>query len=322
MPVAAPGPGVPGGRADTADNRHAAGRPDHVDQLGAGVLAVRNLLTGRSDRQGAARLFWMVFAAVLGAFLLRATWSTPTISKQIVLGVAVAMVWAGQMWLGYVAIEPFARRFWPQALISWTRLLNGRLSDPLVGRDILAGMVAGLILVLHHYLMYLAPEWFGEPAPWPLLGTGGLISVTGRFQVGGWLLSVPGMIENGAFDTFLVFLIFLLVLRRQWLAAVAFVVLEPLFWGFATSSPVSGLMTIPIWCLLVFVLVRFGLLAVCIAWAPDVLLIGACPLTPDLGAWYAGFGLWTLTLIAALASWSAYTAAGGRRLLQEGLFRE
>jgi fructuronate reductase len=33
----------------------------------------------------------------------------------------------------YVALEPFVRRMWPDALISWSRAIMGRLRDPLVG---------------------------------------------------------------------------------------------------------------------------------------------------------------------------------------------
>jgi len=33
----------------------------------------------------------------------------------------------------------------PEQLISWTRLLAGRMRDPMVGRDALIGVVAGLI---------------------------------------------------------------------------------------------------------------------------------------------------------------------------------
>ena len=46
-------------------------------------------------------------------------------------------------WLDYLALEPFVRRRWPEAMISWTRLLGGRFADPLVARDILIGCAAG-----------------------------------------------------------------------------------------------------------------------------------------------------------------------------------
>ena len=56
-----------------------------------------------------------------------------------------AAFWSGLIWLFYVAIEPYVRRNWPEALISWTRLQSGQLRDPLVASHILAGVTAGLV---------------------------------------------------------------------------------------------------------------------------------------------------------------------------------
>ena len=39
---------------------------------------------------------------------------------------------AVRYWLYYLALEPYVRRLWPQALISWSRVLAGRVRDPLV----------------------------------------------------------------------------------------------------------------------------------------------------------------------------------------------
>ncbi len=50
------------------------------------------------------------------------------------------------MWLLYIALEPYVRRNWPQTIISWTRLVSGRLRDPLVGRDIVSGILLGMAL--------------------------------------------------------------------------------------------------------------------------------------------------------------------------------
>ncbi len=40
------------------------------------------------------------------------------------------------------------RRHAPEALIGWTRFIDGRLADPLVGRDILFGHAAGVLVRL------------------------------------------------------------------------------------------------------------------------------------------------------------------------------
>jgi hypothetical protein len=58
-------------------------------------------------------------------------------------------------WLLYVAIEPFIRRLRPSSLVSWSRLLAGRLSDPAVGRDVLVG----LTLVALQGFVFVVSVW-------------------------------------------------------------------------------------------------------------------------------------------------------------------
>ena len=58
------------------------------------------------------------------------------------LGAFASSLWqAFLLYVLYVALEPYVRRRWPDALVSWTRVLAGRFRDPLVGRDIEAVMV-------------------------------------------------------------------------------------------------------------------------------------------------------------------------------------
>ena len=45
----------------------------------------------------------------------------------------------GALWLLYLALEPYVRKFWPTDLVSWSRLLAGNVADPQVGRDVLLG---------------------------------------------------------------------------------------------------------------------------------------------------------------------------------------
>ena len=47
-----------------------------------------------------------------------------------------------ELWLVYVALEPYVRRNWPDALVSWTRLCHGQARNPVVASHILAGIVA------------------------------------------------------------------------------------------------------------------------------------------------------------------------------------
>jgi len=50
-------------------------------------------------------------------------------SDEIVLcyvWLARATMTAVVAWVSYFAVEPYVRRFWPQSMISWSRLLGGR----------------------------------------------------------------------------------------------------------------------------------------------------------------------------------------------------
>jgi hypothetical protein len=77
----------------------------------------------------------------------------------------------GVVWIYYLAIEPYARRFWPDALLGWTRLLSGHVRDPRVGRELLIGLACGAIGVLID-LSKLVPMALGWRIPSLPLGNG------------------------------------------------------------------------------------------------------------------------------------------------------
>ena len=52
------------------------------------------------------------------------------------------------LWVLYLALEPYGRRFWPDGLLGWTRLLSGHVRDPRIGREILIGCAFGGALML------------------------------------------------------------------------------------------------------------------------------------------------------------------------------
>src|SRR5439155_18127530 len=55
----------------------------------------------------------------------------------------------------YMALEPYIRRRCPEPLIAWTRLLSGSGRDPMIGRDVLIGITAGLA----HATLASATNW-------------------------------------------------------------------------------------------------------------------------------------------------------------------
>jgi hypothetical protein len=101
------------------------------------------------------------------------------------------------------------------------------------------------------------------------------------------------------------------LLRKEWAAAAAFVLLFT-FLSAALSqfAPVVLVIGLIYWGLLVFLLIRFGLLA----FAAHGLFVSllSFPLTTQGSAWYAGISLAGILLMAAMAFYGFYTSLGGR----------
>jgi hypothetical protein len=134
------------------------------------VMVRRNLALGRTDRRGAFRMALFVFLSTLAAWAGRAH-HVASLEEGGILSEAIkdALLVAGIVWLVYLALEPYVRRFWPEVLISWSRILSGRARDPLVGRDLLYGAVAGAGGALLITIMQLLPQWVGGPAIAPAM---------------------------------------------------------------------------------------------------------------------------------------------------------
>ena len=87
--------------------------------------ARRNLKTNRANRRGANALTLVLFFGFVSGWLLR---RAPHAGAGRRAGPvpdgdsASSCCRCGQVWVLYVAIEPYARRFWPDGLLGWTRL--------------------------------------------------------------------------------------------------------------------------------------------------------------------------------------------------------
>ncbi len=113
----------------------------------------------------------------------------------------------------------------------------------------------------------------------------------------------------------LLFILFLfrILLRSQWAAAALFVLLLASFTGLGDESFLVGIINALIGIAYVFVLMRFGLLAVVAELFFEDLLLNF-PITPHLSAWYAGIGLTGLGLLFALTLFAFHTSLGGQPL--------
>src|SRR4029453_10005927 len=105
-----------------------------------------NLRKGRGDRRGAFRISTAVFLASLVAYLSGSIHfgDVNTELNRFFTAIGDALFRAGSLWVLYLALEPYVRKFWPNNLVSWSRLLAGNFTDPKVGRDVLLGTLVGV----------------------------------------------------------------------------------------------------------------------------------------------------------------------------------
>jgi hypothetical protein len=126
-----------------------------VPILAAVILARWNFVRGKGDRAGAMRLATLFFAVHLALIAF-----TPHVSSVgnffflLVLVISTSLFWGGVVWVLYLGLEPYVRRYWPQAMISWARVMAGRWRDPLVGRDTLYGVILGVLFCDLYALRY------------------------------------------------------------------------------------------------------------------------------------------------------------------------
>ncbi len=118
--------------------------------LVSALIARRNWRMGRGNREGALRIAIFAFVIELAAWFLRAK-HVPFLegeTRRWFQAVGSVLWESGQLWLFYLALEPAVRRFWPDGLVSWNRLLAGQRRDPLVGWHLLCGIASGIVLAL------------------------------------------------------------------------------------------------------------------------------------------------------------------------------
>ncbi len=273
------------------------------------ILARRNLKRGVGDRRGALRLGLCAFAVTAVGALVRAQHGAIALSELALLGriLGQAALFAIAAWGAYIAVEPFVRRRWPGILIGWTRLLAGRARDPMVGRDMLAGAATGVAVTVLWHLTAL-PLLSGQgAAPLQLAATplGDLRNVAFYlvFSIGeslGRILAAMALI------------VFIRALLRSDIrTGVLFTLLLAASILGDSSGPlvVRAAVSLAIAALSTWVLLRFGVLALVVA-GYFILVLRSVPITLDPSDWFFGRSAVALALLAAIALYGFYTAAG------------
>ncbi len=279
--------------------------------VGAALLARRNLKLGRGDRAGATKLalVFLVVHVIVWALWVDHTLSLGTEWNMITMDTGYSMFLAATVWVCYLALEPLVRRRWPDALVSWSRLLAGRFRDPLVGRDFLIGSVAGSAGFLLIVLGELAPGWLGHPPARPLGGN--FQDLFGARWYLADLLDAPVHAVIQAMQGLFLIVVLRIVLRKQWLAVAAFVLLFTPVVSQGADYPwirmAFGSIAVLI---MASVLVRYGLLALTVGVVYLRFLPNAV-LTADLSAWYAGSTITAILAVVLLVAYGLHTSLGG-----------
>jgi len=284
------------------------------------MLARKNLHQARGDRRGASRLAAFVFVTWAVAVFFGAH-HVPNFDELalFVEGLAWGIFLSCFFWVLYIALEPYVRRRWPTTLVSWSRLLAGGFRDPLVGRDVLIGCLFGAFVAAITNLGWFVPSWFGhlpmQPLPGPESQFLGARAIIAYISYG--LLIVPFLQLSSLFVLFL----FRVLLHKQWAAAIAWILFFTVFFS-ATSqfAPIVLVLNLIIAAVGVFLLIRFGLLALVATWVFELLI--NLPLTTQGSAWYASISLTGILLMATMAFYGFYTSLGGRPVFGSAVLEE
>ena len=277
--------------------------------LGAIPLARFNLRRGRGDRRGAWRLAVFMFGLKVAIFLfdgifvfdLRTQWAI------VNLQVGQALLEAALAWIFYLALEPYVRRIWPHTLISWTRLLAGRMQDALLARHVLIGISFGAFWMVMAHFDPLLPAWLGLPFH---LEPVSAVPFNSALSAGVALATTASEVQLAVYNS--VFSLLLLVLlrficRRPGLATAVYIATASFLYSHSGTQPLLSLFTVGF--LLAageaWLLVRHGLVSLTTATFTFGLL-SHFPITLDRSAWYASAGYFAIFLLTVATAWAAH----------------
>ena len=193
-------------------------------------------------------------------------------------------------------------------LISWSRLLAGKYRDPLVGRDLLIGIVTAAALVIPTGIIVFCHKVFGTLLAKPRIPGLPLFSGSNAI-VAGIMYFIAISILLGLVSVFIVFIL-RIALRKTWAVAIVLVLLASVVLYPTTPSTVGFTLTLIFFGLALFVCFRFGLVSM-IAFFIYILIFSNFPILPLVSDWYFKIGLTGLVLLLAFTFYAFRTSLGG-----------
>ncbi len=272
-------------------------------------FARRNLRRGRGDRRGAVRLGLGTFLLLSIAYLLRADLGGYLTDFWNVMQdrVGRALFETLVIIILYLAIEPYLRRRWPTLLVAWSRLLAGRWSDPLVGRHVLLGVVAGGIWAAIPRIAYVVGL-----DPGVRLGAAQSTLTSVRQALAVSIEAIQGPLLNSIGLTAVMVAIAVLLRRRIGGAVGVWILLSSLSAVGVFAGPdfeiARLILLLVINLIFVAVLYRLGLLAAIVCWL--VVDLMWFPHTFDTDAFFFPSSAVMSMFVLGLLAWGLYASIG------------
>ncbi len=301
-----------------------------VVQVGLGVLSLalivasvlwarRNWLLGRGDRRGALRLSYFILALVMLCWALLAdhVWDFGGEMGLLFRALGNALLAAALSAVLYLAVEPYVRRRWPSAIISWTRVISGQWRSPLVGEHLLCGVAAGSLATVVTFAVPQAPLLWGSPPPVPYT-----VHSETLLSMRHGLAELAGFVIEGLLAGMAILVLFIMVrgvVRYRFLAAtlVLTILVAQMTVFSGINAIVGGALYGLVLLLPLVILLRLGLWAFVVSyfvlsWSTELpYAAGAGP------GWVAAFG-YSVVVVLALAGFKL--ALGQRPILGRSVF--
>jgi len=295
--------------------------------LVSALIARRNVRLGRGNLAGAFRVAVFTFVVEMTAWFLRAK-HVPFLdgeTRRWYEACGTVLFESGELWMFYIALEPTVRRYWPNGLIGWNRLLAGQHRDPLVGWHVLCGVACGIVLAatLRVGAFTIETLEYGSATPWfgPLYFLG-----SARHFVG----YVVSWVFDGL-NTALLFVLLYALLRgsraargpAMALIGMGLISAALIARGFVNGKnlPLELAFVVLIVAVVAIAMLRFGLLAFVVMFFVNNTL-HAIPPTLNSSDWYAPVSYATLAMIVGLALYGFVISRCGEPLFGRLLAEE
>jgi len=224
------------------------------------------------------------------------------------------------MAIGYLAIEPYVRRLWPSVLVSWARLVAGRLRDPIIGRDVLVGASIGAALQFLAVVSQSAERALGFPVATAQFSWTALGAVVNAPSALAYVCITLVIGLQRATIGYTLLLVFRFVFRNDRLAITAVLLFFFLaFLDFGSKAIwVDGFVWFLTLAASLWVFMRFGYVA-SVAIVAFGFMGDGLGWTLDFGSWLAPQTMFAWGIVALALIYGFMTAVGGKSIFRDPL---